>query len=333
MKIITRIRRRGLIALILLILGGSVATWALWPDDRAMREWTQRYSNTPADALTADNSANPDSASDTPITLYDTTPRPADLMPAGVVVGDGPPAGYSHLVFKSLPRVHPAQAEQLPGLFVRYASLLFTVVVADVQRHDTNPSRYRLRTAALGLGTLVEGRHVVLTPKEASKHGAKLDLIERQILAGGYERMSKAMTIVQSESFVLMDTPVHFQCGPKHRLVTYRYAFLADSHTGELATLLWVVDHAGTCELDLANRRMVWMSPNKVHDAILHVDRSEFKLGVPTEAAYAVEALPTGRAMLDLPATLRPLAMQVQFTPQQARQLEVHLRALLKAAQ
>jgi hypothetical protein len=313
-------RRRGLIALALLIVVGCVGTWALWPDDRALRDWTQRYSSEPPASATAD---------DQPADDYDTTPRPADLMPAGIVVGDGPPAGYSHLVFKSLPRVNPDQAGQLPGLFVRYASFLFTVVVADVERLDSHPPRHRLRTAALGLGTLVEGRHVVLTPDEASKHGAKLGFIERQILAAGQERMSKSMTIVQGETFLLMDTPVHFRCGARHRLVTYRYAFLADRATGELVTLLWIVDPAGTCELDPANRRVVWMSPNKVHDAILHVDRGEFKLGVPTEAAYAVEALPTGQATLDLPESLRPLAMQVQFTPQQAGQLERQLRSLL----
>jgi hypothetical protein len=292
----------------ILIAGGlaaiAAAAWAVWPSSPPVPDWSGEY---------------------------DLSARPPEAIPPGTVIGRSAPPGWSHLVIKSLPRVHPEHRSKVPGLTpgltIRMASWMFTGFLADVTRDEGTP-RHRLRAVALGLGTSVNGRDVVITPETAEQFGADLGWIGREILTKGYETQRKAAMPVQGPTFALLDTPVWFRCDRKNKLVRFRYALLVDAPTGRLDVLVWSLgpDGGGCGELTEAVR----LAPDTIDEAELIPDPDDFdSIGRPREAGFAVDKLPPGRVRLLLPPDLRPLAGRTRFAADEARALEARLRQLL----
>src|SRR5262249_14142356 len=84
-----------------------------------------------------------------------------------------------HLVIKSRPRVRPGEEKNIPAtarsLTVRMSQWMVTSFVADVRPETRgHETRYHLRAVALGLGTNVGGRDVVITPGTAEDHGGAI---------------------------------------------------------------------------------------------------------------------------------------------------------------
>ena len=73
----------------------------------------------------------------------------------------------------------------------------------------------------------------------------------------------------------------------------------------------------------------MWLRPDTIDEAELIPDPGEFTLGVPSEAALAVDRLPPGRPAGELPADVRPLAGKARFSADEAAALEAGLRKLL----
>lgn len=255
-----------------------------------------------------------------PAAEYDLTARPVSLVPAGTVVGQSAPPGWSHLIIKSHPHIAEADRPLVTGLAARLAGFLFTVTVADV-RPGPGSTRFRIQDIGVGMGTRVNDEDVVLSPDSARGLGP----IESTILATGYRRQQQGTVVFHGPTLLLFDAPVPFRCGGRHRHVTFRYALLADAATGRLDPLVWLRD-AG-CQSPRPPAE--WLPPNLVDEPELRVDPQEFTLGVPSEVGFAVERLPTGRAQVALPPALLPLADAPRFTPETARQLEAALRRLL----
>jgi hypothetical protein len=265
-------------------------------------------------------------------TEYDVTASPPETLTPGTVVERTAPAGWSHLVIKSLPRVRPGEESKIPlpvrSRTVRMASWMFTVFTADVQpeRRD-GKTLYKLRAVGLGLGTASGGRDIVITPETASDHGIELDWITREILTRGYKTLRLAVVVVHGPAFGLVDTPVWYRCGAHHRLIRFRYALVVDAASGRLDVLAWLLDPEGDC----ADGAAVVLAPDTIDEAELLTDPTEFNaIGIPSDAAFAVDGLPPHRARLLLPPDLRPLAEQVKYTPTEAGALEMGLRRLLE---
>jgi hypothetical protein len=259
------------------------------------------------------------------------TAEPPKLIPDGTVVGTGPPQGWSHLVIKSLPRVRPDAESRIPALWrsrtVRMSRWMFTAFVADV-KPDTlgGETRYQLDTIALGLGTSINGRDVVITPETAKQHGTELDWITREILEKGYKTQKLAMVVAKSLSFALVDTPVWFRFGERNRLIRFRYALLVDAASGRLDVLVWLLDSEGGAKPDAA----VLLNPNQINEAELIPDPEGFdRIGVASDSAFGVDSLPPHRARFVLPTEVRELAARTTFAPDHAHTLESALRNLI----
>ena len=213
------VRRLAAVGLVLALVGGFVA-WQLWPTSLVPPEWANQY---------------------------DVNARPPATIPAGTVVGSGPPEGWSHLVLKSLPRVRPREESKIPALWrsrtVRMSRWMFTAFVADIRPETRGgETRYHLGKVALGLGTSINGRDVIITPKTAKDHGVELDrLITEPMLTKGYETQKLAMTVAHGDTFAVVDTPVWFRCGQQNRLIRFRFGLLVDAATGG-SMLVWVLD-------------------------------------------------------------------------------------------
>jgi hypothetical protein len=297
------VRRFALVGAAVVLIG--LIVWAVWPTRVAPPAW----------------------AGD-----YDVTARVPETIAPGTVVERSAPAGWSHLVIKSLPRVRADQRSKVLPLVANNAAWMFTAFVADVRPTEPlgNPTSYRLRAIALGLGTSVGGRDVIITPETAKEHGVELNWITREILTKGYATQGLAVIVVQGPTFGLVDTPVWFRCGENHRLIRFRYALLVDELSGRLDLVVWGLDPEGGC-VDSASA--VVLAPDTVEEAELIPDMSKFTGGLTTaDDAFGVDRLPRHRARLLLPEAIRSLATQTKFTPDQAHTLETELRRLLPNA-
>ncbi|HEY3788700.1 MAG TPA: hypothetical protein VGL71_07590, partial [Urbifossiella sp.] len=132
--------------------------WATWPKTPTPTDWSHEYDTAakpPAHAAAV-------STADFPVT-YDLVTRPAEALPPGLIVESKPPAGWSHLVIKSLPRIREEYKKGLPALAVEKASWMFTAFLADVKKETIGgQSRYRFNKLGLGLGASALGRDTIL---------------------------------------------------------------------------------------------------------------------------------------------------------------------------
>lgn len=269
-------------------------------------------------------------------TAHNLTPTEAEPIAPGTVVDRSAPAGWSHLIIKSQPRVKPSEVSRVPppplGIgrdrVIRQVSWMFTVFTADVVKEEqSSHARYRLRAIGLGLGATVNGHETVLTVDTAAQFGTKLDFVEKETLKTGYDVQKRARVVIHGSSFALVDTPVTFRCNGKNRMVSFRYAILVDAQTGQVETLCWRTGwENGECA-DLT--RAVLLSPNTIDEAELIPDVSQFTAGVPSELGFGVEGLPPHRLEVVIPAELRDLAGKTRFTADEAQTLEDGLRKLL----
>lgn len=265
---------------------------------------------------------------------YDVSAAPPEVIAPGTVVDRGPPAGWSHLVIKSLPRVRESERRNVPSapvigrdLTVRMAGWMFTAFTADVVREPPNSlAHYRLRAIGLGLGANGAKGDTVVTSKTAREHGVEMNWIKDQVLDTGYKIQGQAVVPVRGPSFALLDTPVIVRCGDRNRMVRYRYALLVDPDTGGLDVLLWVLGGEGGECGDLS--RVVRLEPNCIDPAELIPDPKEFDGPRPSDLSFAVDKLPPYRVEMVLPPELRGPAAQTKFTPDEAHALEAGLRKL-----
>ena len=265
---------------------------------------------------------------------YDLTVAPPETIAPGTVVGESAPAGWSHLVIKSLPRVKPGEVARVPGFpligsdrTVRMVAWMFTVFTADVVKEQHGGrTRHRLRAIGLGLGTNVGGRDTVITVDTAKEFGAEMDWIKNEVLRTGYRIQGQALVPVHGPSFALLDTPVIVRCTGGNRMVRYRYALLADTSTGALDVMLWrLVAPADECG---DPTRAVWLEPNCIDAAELVPDLNEFQGAKPSDVAFAVDKFPPHRLEMAFPPALVPLTGKTKFTPDEAAALEAGLRAM-----
>jgi hypothetical protein len=258
---------------------------------------------------------------------YDVDARPPEAIPPGAVIDRSAPPGWSHLIVKGKPRVRPDERGKTNSFTARMAEWMFTAFVADVRPDESG--RHRIRSVALGLGCSVNGRDMVITPERAAALGADTGWISTTILTKGYERQRQSVVVFRGETAWLVDTPLWYRLGGKHRLVRYRYALLTDGPGGPLDVVCWLLPPGGGLDDPPA---AVWLRPDTIDEAELVIDPAEFTVGVPSEAAFAVDRLPPGRPLGELPPGLREVAALSKFRPEDARALEDGVRRMLADA-
>src|SRR5262249_48331636 len=137
-----------------------------------------------------------------------------------------------------------------------------------------------------------------------------------------YEKLSAVHTVVRSDTFVIFDAPVLLLLEGEHRPAVFRYALLLDGATGGLEALLWGVALADQGAYKGVVGPVEWLPPNKIQDALLHVDGKEIGLfGRPSDNALAMSRVHQGKVQLPLPDDLRALAVRGRFTAAEAGEL------------
>lgn len=253
------------------------------------------------------------------------------LIPPGTVVDQKAPEGWSHLVLKSLPRISPTHQHLVAPSTYQLASLVFTSMVARVERvPGSNPAHYVLGDIGLGLGTKVQGHHMVLSPETQAQLGANLGFQERIVLSECHKRQALARSVVRTQTMAVFDTHAVMIRDGRHRIAKVRYAILLDPRSGQIATLCWGVDIDGQGRPFASNTALEWLPPNKVDQLTLYVDPAQITLGIPSGLAFAINQVPQGNSEIPLTSDLAFLTGSAKYTPQTAEELETQLRLELQ---
>jgi hypothetical protein len=213
----------------------------------------------------------------------------------GTPVGAKPPATWSHLVLKSLPRLASGDLDTLPSTAARTATLFRTVILADVASSPHRPGSYVLGRIGIGLSAPDRrGLDVVIAPGRTAEVGIDLGLTDRMVLDLAEEQLSRGKLTAATSTFALYRGPAAMLAGSAHRDVEVCYAFLVDPERGGLRTFVWARDMEETD--GPAPGRVVELPPNLVYDCRLDVKAKRLLGALPVSWSFAMTGLPPGRA-------------------------------------
>jgi len=261
-------------------------------------------------------------------------PAPIALIPAGTVISNKPPSGWTHLIDKSHPKMHYGDVDQVPRPVRALSGMFFTAMVARVRPPDgQDHAGYWLDEVAIAMGTRIGDADTIITPETQKRLGARLGLLPRIALERGYERFKTVTVAARTSTMAIVDGPAMMLLDGKHRPVVLRYAILVHPRTGELETLMWMIlqDDQGGYERMISDCQ--WLLPNQVEERLLHVDANEFVLGLITENAMAIVHLCKGRMEIGFPPDVKRIGTASRLSQESALELEKQLWELMRSAE
>lgn len=261
---------------------------------------------------------------------YELSEKPVAGIRPGTVIGDAPPKNWSHLVSKSQPRAAKGDLNDVPQLTVSMAKLLSVSIVANVDVVNVGErSLYRLERAALGLGTKINSQDVIINSDTQSQLGAKLGIVARTVLSGTEAEVKLIKQVLRSWDLLIFDVPTIVMLREEHKRLIVRYALVLDATSGQLNTLVWLIDRNDAGEYLQAVGTMNLLRPNMVEDRQLSIDANEFTLGIPSSKAIAMVRIPPGHPIA-IPPQLLSVASAPRFSEESARTLDAGLRELIR---
>jgi hypothetical protein len=247
------------------------------------------------------------------------------LPPGSRLDGESPPAGWSHLVLKSIPRLATGDLDTVSEQAFETARKVRVAIVADVRRSPSGPAAYILDRVGVGLCAPAEdGRgDVAVSPTslEGSKHPWTAK--QRIVLAAASFELARVRLAAAAPTFALIRTPATLLASGSHRKVDICYAALADPRSGELRTLAWQEDPQAAAPLPT-----VRVLTSNVFDCPMDIQARRV-LGVPVAWSFAMRELPPGTP-LSIPEDLARLLLSASPDPDHSVRLERALVPLLQ---
>jgi hypothetical protein len=263
----------------------------------------------------------------------DSRPARMALIPAGTVISNKAPLGWTHLIDKSHPKMHYGDVDQVPKPVRALSGMFFTAMLARVRPPDGRDNAgYRLDEVAIAMGTRIGAADTIITPETQKRLGAHLGLLPRIALERGYERFKTVTVAARTSTMAVVDGPAMMLRDGKHRPVVLRYAILVHPRTGDLETLLWAISQDDQGAYEGMISVCEWLLPNQVEERLLHVDATEFAFGLITENAMAIVHLCKGRMQIGFPPDVKRIAAASRLSQESAQELEKRLWALLQSA-
>ncbi len=182
----------------------------------------------------------------TPASDQPFAPHPLARIAPGTRIDDRAPAGWSQLVIKSQPKITSGDVAKVPDMTVRFVNMFFTAILLKVERQpNADPPQYRLATAAIGIGTRVRDKDIIVSSDSYRSLGADLGLIGGIVLSKSEEQLNQVLEVARSPTMAVADAPTILARGTQHVHVMLRYAFLVDPRDGRCYTLIWILDKDG----------------------------------------------------------------------------------------
>ena len=244
-------------------------------------------------------------------------PKLAPLKP-GLRIAKKPPEGWSHLVFKSIPRLATGELGSLPAGSRKTATLFRSVVLANVKPVDINEKDFELTQVGVGIcipDPQDEDQDIVVSADTLDALGLRhITTVQRMVLDAAEAEMAEGRIITRTATFALFRSPVTLlEPGPKHSKVDIYYAFCVNRTTGRLDVATWTMrpesgaQQAPVAMIKLARQAVVFSCELDV--------RAKRILGtVPYSWSFAMRDLPPGKK-LRVPVALGALIVETTRHP------------------
>jgi hypothetical protein len=254
--------------------------------------------------------------------------RLVHLKPGCRLGPDGPPAGWTHLVLKSIPTLKTGDLDTVSQQAFATATRIRPVIVANVRRESAGSS-FRLEQIGVGLCAPQADPETDIVVSASSVEGTEGSWTTKQrlILTAMAMETSRARLVAATPTFALLRTPVTFLLSGVHRNVDVCYALLVAPHTGELWTLVWV-DASGTDATSSA-QPVARLFTAPVFESPLDVSATKILGNIPVSWSFAIRELPPG-ADVPLPPQLTTLLDGESIDEARASEIEQAFSALLE---
>jgi hypothetical protein len=248
------------------------------------------------------------------------------MLPSGAVIEATPPAGWTHLIVKSLPSLKSGDLGTLPASARKTATLFRTAIVAEVRTPARASEGFQIARLGLGLCVPFEGLDTVVESSIASKARDSLGFVELQVLARAEQELRKGRLIVRTPTFLIFAGPSTLLLGSTHESVNLFYAVLVDPALGHLSTLLWSLPAEGWAHV--GPKSLVLLPSSLVFHCGIDVDAERILGTVPYSWSFAMKALPEG-TQIRVPEALQTILRDPKRMATDPAGLEARLRSLV----
>ena len=229
-------------------------------------------------------------------------PKLVYLQP-GMLIGDKPPEGWSHLIVKSIPRLASGDQDSLPNGSAKTAAYFRTVILANVKPVDVEERDFELTQVGIGICVPKDEDHdVVVAGDRLEALGLHLTTVQKIVLDTCEAELGEGRIIARTPTFALFRSPATVVvAGNEHRKVNLNYAFCVERTSGKLQVALWtsVLESRSV----KAPTSLVRLGTNPIFDCRIDVRAKKvFGVTVPLTWSFAMSCLPAGRALRVPPA-------------------------------
>jgi hypothetical protein len=224
------------------------------------------------------------------------------FLQPGTLIGDKPPAGWSHLVVKSIPRLATGDKGTLPASSLKTAEMFHTAIVAQVQPVDVEEKEFELTQIGVGICVPKDDDHdQVVTGDSLQALGLKFTTVQRMVLDAAEAELAEGRIIARTPTFALFRGPATVVVpGNEHLRVYVYYAFCVERTTGKLRVGVWTM--LPESKPQKAPATMIRLGSKPVYECQLDVKARRILGTVPYSWSFAMRALPPGSPMRVPPA-------------------------------
>lgn len=243
-------------------------------------------------------------------------PKLIDRIPPGTVVFDPSTRGLSDLILFIKGKLEAGDTDVVNDTTRFYGDLFNLVYMANVKKAG---NEFKLDTVAVGFSSKIHGRDIVVNSETARDLGLSLNIIGRSVLSGNERALQDINVMAKNDQCVVIDAPAIVRFKDRNERMVVRFFIWTSAADGQLGTTVWLLAKNGN-GYRLAEDSFNFLPPEMVEERILHVDGSQFTLGIPSATAFAMTSIPQGRSF-KFTDRLRRVAAVETFTAQTFNEL------------
>lgn len=243
-------------------------------------------------------------------------PKLIDRIPPGTVVFDQQTRGLSDLILFIKGKLEAGDTDVVNDTTRFYGDLFNLVYMANVKKADNG---FKLDTVAVGFSSKIQGRDIVVSSETARDLGLSLNIIGRSVLSGNERALQDITVVAKNDQCVVIDAPAIVRFNDRNQQMIVRFFIWTSVADGKLGTTVWLLSKNAK-GYTLAEDSFNFLPSEMVEERVLHVDGSQFTLGIPSANAFAMTSIPQGRSF-KFTDQMRRVAAVEAFTTQTFKEL------------
>jgi len=247
----------------------------------------------------------------------------------GTVVVDSAAARWNRSIYVAVSRITNGSVDSVPMMIRKRVPLFTLALLATVsnQSQEGEVPNFELREVGAGYAIPLEGQLTIIsTDNPPAVEG--MDMIGRQVLAANGRHLSELRCIGATDTMQVIDVDALFFREEQHLPMIMRHFIWVEASTGRCATCVWLLKRQADGSLHPTLDPPRWLPEGTRDERAIHVDASEFFLGMPTQDAFALMNLPPGTDLAWSPG-LRQIASADRYHADSLPQLAVAINQAL----